>query len=79
MRRSSSIKILALVPFLLFCTTKNAQHSGTAAKQGEVRPDTSIKSVPKEYNQRIINNSDDQKTVDSLKNIRGKDKKNYGN
>lgn len=68
-----------MVPFLLFCTTKNAQHSGTAAKQGEVRPDTSKKSAPKEYNQQIMNNSADQKTVDSLKNIRAKDKKIYGN
>lgn len=78
MRRSSSIKILALVPFLLFCTTKNAQHSGTAVKQGEVRPDTVNKSAPKDLNQRVINNSSDQKTVDSLKNLRGKDKKYYG-
>ncbi|MEI6884969.1 MAG: hypothetical protein WCO02_10820 [Bacteroidota bacterium] len=75
MRRSSLIKILVLVPFLLFCTTKNAQHSGTAAKQGEIRSDTANKSAPKDYNQRIIHNSDNQQTVDSLKNSRGKDKK----
>jgi len=68
------VKLLVLVPFLFFCTPKNAQHSGKAEKAGEIKTDTSNKSAPKEYNQRIIHNSADQRTVDSLKNSRGKGK-----
>ncbi|MEI8006390.1 MAG: hypothetical protein WCI48_09285 [Bacteroidota bacterium] len=66
------VKILVLVPFLLFCSPKNAQHSGKAEKAGTVGTDTS--HTAGEYNQRIIHNSDDQKTVDSLKKARQKPK-----
>ncbi len=66
------VKILVLVPFLLFCSPKNAQYSGKAEKAGTVGTDTS--HVAGQYNQRIIHNSDDQKTVDSLKKARQKPK-----
>ncbi len=68
------VNILLLVPFLLFCSPKNAQHSGKAEKTGEIRTDTVNKTSVKEYNQRVIHNSADQKTVDSLKNARQKRK-----
>jgi len=75
MRRSLlPVKFLVLIPFLLFCTPRNAQHSGKVEKTGEVKPDTSNKSAPKNLNQTIIHNSEDQKKVDSLKNLRGKGK-----
>jgi len=72
MKRSLSVKVLILVPFLLFCSPKNAQHSGKAEKAGTVGTDTS--HTAREYNQRIIHNSDDPKTVDSLKKARQKPK-----
>ena len=68
------VKLLVIVPFIVFCSHKNAQHSGKVEKTGEIKTDTSNKSAPKEYNQRVIHNSADQKTVDSLKNSRGKGK-----
>ncbi|MCX6281796.1 MAG: hypothetical protein NTU51_07525 [Bacteroidetes bacterium] len=75
MRRSlSAAKILLIVPLLFFCSPKNAQKAGKASKEGEIRTDTLIKSAPNDLNQRIIHNSADQKTVDSLKNLREKRK-----
>ena len=78
MKRSSSrisLLILLVMPFLFFCSHKNAQKSGKTGKAGEISVDTSLKTAPKDNNQRIIHNSDDPKTVDSLKKARGKDKK----
>ncbi|MCX6286505.1 MAG: hypothetical protein NTY96_05275 [Bacteroidetes bacterium] len=74
MKRSLSVKVLLLVPFLFFCCPKNAQHAVKTDKAGEIVADTMNKSAPKENNQRIIHNSADQKTVDSLKNSREKRK-----
>ncbi len=68
------VKLLFLLPFILFCTSRNAQHAGKAEKSGEVNSGTVNSSAPKENNQRIIHNSADQKTVDSLKNSRVKGK-----
>lgn len=78
MRKSSlTVKLLIvfLIPFFAFCAHKNAQKAGKTEKSGEAKPDTSLKTAPKDYNQRVIHNSDDPKTVDSLKKVRGKDKK----
>jgi hypothetical protein len=73
MKRSSlPVKVLMLVPFLLFCSPKNTMHSGKAEQAGVAGTDTS--HTAREYNQRIIHNSDDQKTVDSLKKAREKPK-----
>ncbi|MCX6241139.1 MAG: hypothetical protein NTX43_04950 [Bacteroidetes bacterium] len=68
------VKVIVLIPFLFCCSPKNIQHSGKAEKAGEIRTDTVNKSSPAEYKQRVIHNSDDQKTVDSLKTAREKRK-----
>jgi len=69
-----AVKVLLLLPFLFFCCPKNAQHAAKTEKAGEIVVDTMNKTAPKENNQRIIHNSADQKTVDSLKNVREKRK-----
>jgi hypothetical protein len=77
MKRSlSTVSLLLLVPVFFCCSPKpNASKPGQTGKAGEVKPDTTLKSAPKDYNQRVIHNTDDPKSVDSLKNLRGKDKK----
>ncbi|MEI7492003.1 MAG: hypothetical protein WCK92_11430 [Bacteroidota bacterium] len=71
----SAVKILVLLPLLFFCSPKTSQQvAGKADKAGEVRVDTLNKSAPTQINQRIIHNSADQKTVDSLKKVREKRK-----
>ncbi|MCX6282706.1 MAG: hypothetical protein NTW31_00490 [Bacteroidetes bacterium] len=74
----SAAKVLLLVPLLFFCSPKTSQQTaGKADKAGEIKVDTLNKSAPGDLNQRIIHNSADQNTVDSLKKIREK-RKYYG-